>query len=330
MHDQTIPGEPSCSSLSHKVRESAFYRGRFAPSPTGQLHLGSLLAALGSWLRARAANGAWLVRIDDLDPPREVAGCAETILRALRACALDSDEAPLFQSEHRGAYEAALRVLQHQGMAYPCWCSRSELAASGNVHHGACVSTPDLSRAPAWRVRVDDAVIEFQDGLQGTQRSQLGETGDFVVKRADGPFAYQLACAVDDHAPGITEVVRGADLLDSTSRQIHLLRLLGLGEPAYLHLPVATDAQGNKLSKSEGSAAVDTLDPIPAMRAALALLGIPDSALHGHTPQKLLRDALAAFDPVALPHRNTLDSGALGWRCSHGRPPLDPGDHGPL
>lgn len=290
--------EPSPLPLSRG--ESGSYRGRFAPSPTGRLHLGSLLAALGSWLRARAANGTWLVRIEDIDSPREVPGSAEAILRVLDACGLEPDEPALYQGTRLDAYASAFEKLKELGAVFPCWCSRSDLAASASVHRGTCVAPPDPHRAPAWRVRVDDAQIEFEDGLQGRQRWKLADGGDFVVKRADGPFAYQLACAVDDAAQGITEVVRGADLLDSTPRQIFLLRLLGLREPAYLHLPLLLDAGGAKLSKSEGAAAVDADVPLPAMRTALALLGIPGSALRADSPGALLRDALAAFDPAAI------------------------------
>jgi glutamyl-Q tRNA(Asp) synthetase len=293
--------------MMQPMADAASYRGRFAPSPTGELHFGSLLAALGSWLCARAANGKWLVRIEDLDPPREVPGSADSILRMLHACALEPDEAPLFQNTRIGAYSAALRRLLENGYVFPCWCSRSDLAARAGVHRGVCVSPTDPQREPAWRVRVDNAVIAFKDGLQGLQRWPLSMDGDFVVKRADGPFAYQLACAVDDAAQAITEVVRGADLLDSTPRQIFLLRLLGLREPAYLHLPVAVDARGRKLSKSEGAAAIDPRNPVPAMRMALALLGIPRAALQARTPRTLMRSALAAFDPAALPRQKTLE-----------------------
>lgn len=277
------------------------YRGRFAPSPTGELHLGSLLAALGSWLRARVANGAWLVRIDDIDPPREIPGSARAILRALTACGLEPDEPPLYQSTRLPAYETALEQLRTDGHVFPCWCSRADFAARGGLHRGACVTPPDWSRNPAWRVRAADTVIEFDDGLQDAQRWPLLEcAGDFVVKRADGLPAYQLACAVDDAFQGITEVVRGADLLDSTPRQIFLLRLLRLSEPRYLHLPVVVNEAGEKLSKSSGASGIDIDDPLPAMRSALTLLGIPDTAMHGTTPRRLLADALAAFDPATL------------------------------
>lgn len=300
---KSAPLTPALSPNNESVggEGARAYRGRFAPSPTGRLHLGSLLAALGSWLRARAANGAWLIRIEDIDPPREVPGSADSILRTLHAYGLEPDEPPLYQSTRRDAYETAFEKLRELGAVFPCWCSRTDLAALGGVHRGACVAAPDPRRAPAWRVRVDGAVIEFEDGLQGRQRCKLADDGDFVVKRADGPFAYQLACAVDDAWQGITEVVRGADLLDSTPRQIFLLRLLGLREPAYLHLPVLVDAGGAKLSKSESAAAVDADDPVPALRRMLGLLGLPADALQETSPRGLLRDAAETFDPQHLP-----------------------------
>lgn len=290
--------------------KSSGYRGRFAPSPTGDLHFGSLLAAIGSWLRARAAGGAWLVRVEDIDPPREVPGSANAILHALDACALEPDEPPLFQSARQDAYAAALQRLRTDARVFPCRCSRSDLAVRGGTHRGACMVAPGpgrmSAREPAWRVRVDETVIEFDDALQGPQRWPLADDGDFVVRRADGPFAYQLACAVDEAFQGITEVVRGADLLDSTPRQIFLMRLLGMPEPAYLHLPVAVTATGEKLSKSSGAPAIDARNPVPAMRAALSLLGLPAIALRATHSHALLRDALAAFDPTAIPCSKTL------------------------
>ncbi|MEO6968777.1 MAG: tRNA glutamyl-Q(34) synthetase GluQRS [Rhodanobacteraceae bacterium] len=303
------PTGPSPPPFSRRERGSVFYRGRFAPSPTGDLHFGSLLAALGSWLRARAANGAWLLRIEDIDPPREVSGSASAILRALDACGLEPNEPPLYQSTRLLAHEAALDQLRADGHAYPCWCSRADLAASGGMHRGTCAAPPDPAREPAWRVRVADTAITFDDGLQGPQRWLLAEcAGDFVVKRADDLHAYQLACAVDDAFQGITEVVRGTDLLDSTPRQIFLLRLLGLGEPRYMHLPLAVNAAGEKLSKSTGAVAIDIADPLPAMRSALALLGIPEAALRATSPRVLLTDARSAFEPKNLPRKQLIAS----------------------
>lgn len=287
-------------------------RGRFAPSPTGDLHLGSLLAALGSWLHARNDGGVWLVRIEDIDPPREVPGSAESILRTLPACGLEPDAPPLYQNTRTAAYADALETLRAKDLAYPCWCARSNLVPHGGLHPPTCIAAPAPDREPAWRVRVGDAVIAFDDALQGPQQWPLATSaGDFVLKRADGVFAYQLACAIDDAAPDITDVVRGADLLESTPRQIFLRRLLGLRDPAYLHLPVLRDRNGDKLSKSIGSAAVDSANPLPAMKIVLGLLGITRDALRADTPHALLADALAAFDPSQLPRAGTLTLSAF-------------------
>ncbi len=283
------------------------YHGRFAPSPTGDLHLGSLLAALGSWLCARKAGGTWQVRIENMDPPREVPGSAASILRTLRACSLEPDAPPLYQSTRAGVYADAIASLRADNLVYPCWCTRSDLATHGSLHPATCIAAAEPAREPSWRVRVGDTVIEFVDTLQGPQRWPLAATaGDFVLERADGVFAYQLACAIDDAAPGITDVVRGADLLESTPRQVFLRRLLGLPDPAYLHLPVLVDVHGDKLSKSIGSAAVDPADPLPAMKTVLGLLGIPLDGLRVDTPRALLAGALAAFDPARLPRTATL------------------------
>ncbi|HEY0665566.1 MAG TPA: tRNA glutamyl-Q(34) synthetase GluQRS, partial [Gallionella sp.] len=212
------------------------YRGRFAPSPTGPLHFGSLVAAVGSYLDAKHHRGTWLVRMEDLDTPRCVPGAAEDILRTLDAFSLHSDEPVLYQSRRTAAYEEALQQLKDSGTAYPCCCTRKEIADSalhgieGFVYPGTCRDGMAHQRStPAWRVRTDDAPVAFEDGLQGAQSQHLErDIGDFVVKRADGLFAYQLAVVADDAFQGITHVVRGADLMHSTARQIHLQRLLGL------------------------------------------------------------------------------------------------------
>lgn len=277
------------------------YRGRFAPSPTGLLHFGSLAAAVGSWLRARQAGGQWLLRMEDIDPPREVPGSAAAILAALPAFGLAADEPVLWQSQRSDAYDAAFAQLRRMDAVFPCWCSRSELAAAGPHRDGRCASAPDPTREPAWRLRTPDVEIAFDDALQGPQRQNLREAaGDFVIRRVEGLYSYQLACVVDDAHQGITEVVRGCDLLDSTPRQIHLQRLLGLPTPRYLHLPLALDAQGRKLSKSSQALPVDPAEPLPALRRALAFLGqpvpadVPDAAA-------LLATALRHFDPERMP-----------------------------
>ena len=277
------------------------YRGRFAPSPTGPLHFGSLLAAFGSWLMARRAGGDWLVRIDDLDPPREVPGAAEAQLRSLHAFGLVPDGEVLHQSARGEAYGEAMGKLLASGDAFTCHCSRADLAATGGVHR-ACVAAarrPD----PAVRLRVPfGTVAGFQDALRGQVVQRLDdEVGDFVLRRADGPWAYQLAVVVDDAAQGITEVVRGADLLDSTPRQVFLQQRLGLPTPAYAHLPLVLDPQGAKLSKSSAALPVDDAEPVPALRAAWVALGQEPGALDGlRSPQAVLAAAACTFDPGRL------------------------------
>lgn len=279
------------------------YRGRFAPSPTGLLHFGSLVAAVGSWLCARHAGGQWLLRMEDIDPPREVGGSAQSILAALPAFGLVADEPVLFQSQRRAAYDEAFEKLRAANRVFPCWCSRSDLAAVGGIHRdGLCIAAPDETRPPAWRLRAPDSDVLFEDVLQGPQRYNLRKkAGDFVIRRVEGIYPYQLACAVDDAFQGITDVVRGSDLLDSTPRQIWLQQCLGLPTPAYAHLPLALDAEGRKLSKSERAHPVDPSNPMPALRNALAFLDI--HVTHAaNRPAELLSEALSVFDPAALPH----------------------------
>lgn len=256
-------------------------RGRFAPSPTGPLHFGSLVAAVGSYLSVRAQGGRWLVRMEDLDPPREIKGAADNILRTLDAYGFEWDEEILYQSRRRDAYEAALDVLRQQGTVYACGCTRKEIADSsvhgieGPVYPGTCRTGLAAGRsARALRVRTDNATIELEDRAQGRLQSQLErEFGDFVVRRADGFYAYQLAVVVDDAEQGITEIVRGADLLASTLRQVYLQRLLGLPTPSYLHLPAVLNAQGEKLSKQTRAEALARTNPVPVLWQALVFLG---------------------------------------------------------
>lgn len=275
--------------------------GRFAPSPTGPLHLGSLTAALGSWLHARHAQGQWLVRIEDLDPPREQAGIASDQLRTLTGFGLVSDLPVACQSERHAHYRLALEQLLDAGLAFECRCSRSDLAATGGVHR-SCVANPSGQRA-AVRLRVADARVQFMDQVRGSISQDVGrEVGDFVLLRADGHWAYQLAVVVDDALQGVTEVVRGADLLDSTPRQIVLQRALGLPTPRYAHLPLLRTADGTKLGKSVGSLAVDPARWSAPLGAVYAWLGQDRRALEGcKTPADALACALAAFDPAAIP-----------------------------
>lgn len=277
------------------------YRGRFAPSPTGLLHAGSLAAAVGSWLCARHASGRWLVRMEDIDPPREVPGSAAAMLAALPKFGLVPDEVVICQSSRLAAYDAAFEQLRRAGRVFPCWCSRNDLARTHGLHRdGHCVASADRSRAPAWRLRVPDEEITFTDALQGPQRQQLRKAvGDFVIRRVEGFYSYQLACVVDDAWQGVTDVVRGSDLLDSTPRQILLQRCLGLPTPRYLHLPLVLDSHGRKLSKSERALEVDPSQPLPSLRRALAFLGVePDET--ASDAAGLLHVALRHFDPHKL------------------------------
>ncbi|MBI1174579.1 MAG: tRNA glutamyl-Q(34) synthetase GluQRS [Sideroxydans sp.] len=260
--------------------EYSDYRGRFAPSPTGPLHFGSLIAAVGSYLEAKYHDGKWLVRMEDLDTPRSIAGAADGILRTLEGFGLFWDEAVLYQSQRTAAYEEALHELQRIGAAYPCACTRREIADSalhgidGQIYPGTCRHGIAAGRTGrAWRVRTDNQPVAFNDALQGRIIQHLEcEIGDFVVKRADGLFAYQLAVVVDDAFQNITHVVRGADLLTSTPRQIHLQHLLRLPTPHYMHLPIAVNQAGEKLSKQTLAAPVETGKPAAALWHALAFL----------------------------------------------------------
>lgn len=258
------------------------YVGRFAPSPTGPLHQGSLIAALASFLEARQHSGQWLLRMEDVDAPRTQAGAADTILRQLESFGFNWDGPVLWQSQRLDAYQAALEQLSAAGHAYPCACSRKEIADSalrapdGSLRYpGTCRKGMQPGRsARARRCRSEAAALEWIDAIQGVQQETLSETiGDFVLLRADGQFAYQLAVVVDDAWQGVSHVVRGADLLDSTGRQIHLQHLLGYPQPAYAHLPVLTNATGEKLSKQTLARALDCTRPVPALCSALRFLG---------------------------------------------------------
>ena len=250
------------------------YRGRFAPSPTGDLHFGSLAAAVGSYARARSAGGRWLVRIEDIDPPREVAGAAQRQIDALKRFGLVADEPVRFQSKTNARHREILARLLASGQAFPCGCARRDLLPGG-VYPGTCrEGIPEGRSERSVRLRVSDEAIDFVDGVLGPCRQNPAlQKGDFVIRRADGLIAYQLAVVVDDADDGITEVVRGADLFDSTARQIHLYRSLGWPVPAFAHLPLIVDADGRKLSKSEQDDPVAALPPAQGLRLALRALG---------------------------------------------------------
>ncbi len=248
--------------------------GRFAPSPTGDLHFGSLVSAVGSYLEAKYNGGRWLLRIEDIDPPREIAGSAGRIIDDLRRLGMTPDAPILYQSDRLDVYQQVVRHLLDEGLAYHCGCSRKNLPESG-VYPGTCRNgIPDGKSARSVRLVVGDSSCEFSDRLQGQiTDSPAGISGDFVIHRADGLFAYQLAVVVDDAFQGITQVVRGADLLDSTSRQICLQRALGYRAPDYMHLPVALSADGRKLGKRVQTDPVKHQDPAYAVKHALEFLG---------------------------------------------------------
>jgi len=271
-------------------RDPAPYVGRFAPSPTGPLHFGSLVAAVASYLQARANDGRWLLRIEDIDPPREQPGATCEILQALHDYGFNWDGELLMQSCSRLAHEAALQTLIDKGLAYPCGCSRRQLASAprgpvGAIYPGTCRAGCDAAET-AIRVRTTDQVVDFDDGLQGAFGQRLeSESGDYVIRRRDGLIAYQLAVVVDDELQGVTEVVRGIDLIDSTPRQIWLQRLLGYRSQDYLHIPVVTHANGDKLSKLTGAPGIDSNDAPATLVSAL-------KALQQHPPDDLGRATL--------------------------------------
>ena len=285
------------------------YTGRFAPSPTGLLHIGSLLTALASYADARANGGRWLLRMEDLDPPREVAGAADDILRTLEAFGFEWDGAVEYQSRRYAVYEAALAGLKAAGAVYPCYCSRRQWQAEarpgvdGFVYGGRCrdaVQRPsENGKTPAWRLRVPDGEIGFDDGIVGHYAQNLArDIGDFVLLRADGFWAYQLAVVADDAAQGVTHVVRGQDLLVSAPRQIWLQRCLGVPTPQYAHLPLLVNARGQKWSKQTLAPALDLARREALLRQVSAYLNLPPAP------------------PVDRP-RDLLDWAAANWNLQN-------------
>ncbi|MEJ8856642.1 tRNA glutamyl-Q(34) synthetase GluQRS [Variovorax robiniae] len=284
--------------------------GRFAPSPTGPLHAGSLVAALASWLdvRARGPQAKWLVRIEDADTERCLPGMGDTILAQLAACGLVPDASPVWQTQRVALYQQALDQLHSQNAAYPCACSRKDiehaLTRLGLVHErhgervypGTCRNGLHGKPARAWRFRVPPGGVRWTDRRMGAQHQDVAtEVGDFILRRADGPWAYQLAVVVDDADQGITDIVRGEDLADNTARQIQLQRALGLPTPTYLHTPLVLAADGQKLSKQNGAEALDTRTPdaaLAALNAAAAALRLPAGSATN------IPEALAAWVPA--------------------------------
>ncbi|UOO90718.1 tRNA glutamyl-Q(34) synthetase GluQRS [Vitreoscilla massiliensis] len=295
------------------ISDSKPYIGRFAPSPTGRLHIGSLLTAVATYLDARQHGGTWLVRMEDLDPPREMAGAADDILRTLEAFALYWDGAVMYQHERNDAYQAALEALQAADVLYPCYCSRKDIAALNPVHGvdgwvypricaDKAYRPPHTDKTPAWRVRVPDAVYGFDDAIVGHYQQNLAhDVGDFVLKRADGWWAYQLAVVVDDAAQGMSHVVRGQDLLVSTPRQLYLQQLLGLPQPHYAHLPLLTNALGQKWSKQTRAPALDVRHKECLLNQVLDILGLPKRPVNDMTCAELLAWAVNEWDIEKVP-----------------------------
>ena len=278
----------------------AAYVGRFAPSPTGPLHFGSLLAAVASYLEARVNHGQWLLRVEDIDPPREQPGATDLILHALERYGFEWDGDVTYQSASRAAHDAAIRELQDAGLAYPCGCSRRDLADAprgplGTIYPGTCRSGCGADEF-AIRVRTTNDSVAFVDVLQGAQAQELErESGDFIILRRDGLVAYQLAVVVDDHLQGITDVVRGIDLIDSTPRQLWLQQLLGYTQPVYVHLPVAINDRTQKLSKSHGAGAISVDRAEETLAIALEVLG-------QQPPSELADGSIADIWSWALEH----------------------------
>ena len=301
------------------VGEPAGYVGRFAPSPTGPLHFGSLLAAAASYAEARAQGGRWLLRIEDIDPPREVPGADRLILDALESYGLQWDGPVTYQSHFKPRHEAFVAELLDARLAYPCSCSRRELATVprgplGAIYPGTCrqgAASDDV----AIRVRTTDEPVDFVDRLQGPQSQRLeSESGDFVIRRRDGLIAYHLAVVIDDSDQGITEVVRGADLLDSTPRHIWLQRLLGFHTPTYAHIPIAVTADGEKLGKSTGADAIDSSEPSRAVFLALQALGQdPPPDLAPESPEIQWQWAIQHWNLAPLEGIKEIPAGRFGY-----------------
>ena len=289
------------------------YIGRFAPTPSGHLHFGSLVAALASYLDARAAGGRWLLRMEDLDPPREMPGAQAAILDALERYGFEWDGELVRQSERHEAYAEVLNRLFSMGLAYACTCSRKQLEAYHGIYPGLCRNAGHSMENAAIRIRVPELEYRFEDQVQGAFSQHLGrEVGDFVIRRRDGLYAYQLAVVLDDAAQGVTDIVRGADLLDSTPRQLYLQELLGLSQPRYLHVPLIIQPDGHKLGKSYRSPPLPADQATPLLIRALRALGqqLPDAASYGQ-PAELLRWASQHWNATRIPRSLTLAEAQL-------------------
>ncbi|ROM95937.1 tRNA glutamyl-Q(34) synthetase GluQRS [Pseudomonas brassicacearum] len=293
--------------------KSPAYIGRFAPTPSGHLHFGSLVAALASYLDARSVGGRWLLRMEDLDPPREEPGAQAAILKALESYGFEWDGEMVRQSDRHDAYAQVLNQLFNHGLAYACTCSRKKLAPYHGIYPGLCRNAGHASEDTAIRLRVPELEYHFTDRVQGEYRQHLGrEVGDFVIRRRDGLYAYQLAVVLDDAWQGITDIVRGADLLDSTPRQLYLQELLGLPQPRYLHLPLITQPDGNKLGKSYRSPPLTEDQATPLLLRALRALGQnPGSELDDASPREVLNWGIRHWDARLIPRTLTLPEAQL-------------------
>ncbi|AHL74439.1 glutamyl-Q tRNA(Asp) ligase [Stutzerimonas stutzeri] len=289
------------------------YVGRFAPTPSGYLHFGSLIAALASYLDARAAGGRWLLRMEDLDPPREMPGAQQAILQALEAYGFEWDGQMVRQSERLDIYNAMIERLWQDGHVYACDCSRKQLQPFAGLYPGFCRDAERGVENAAIRVRVPDRAYAFTDRVQGEFRQHLGrEVGDFVIRRRDGLIAYQLAVVLDDAWQGVTDIVRGADLLDSTPRQLYLQALLGLPQPRYLHVPLIIQPDGHKLGKRYRSPPLQPAEATPLLLRALRALGQPTpNELHDALPGEILAWAIPRWDAEQIPHCRTLAEAQL-------------------
>ncbi|WP_434701213.1 tRNA glutamyl-Q(34) synthetase GluQRS [Pseudomonas sp. D1-36] len=284
------------------------YTGRFAPTPSGHLHFGSLVAALASYLDARAVGGRWLLRMEDLDPPREEPGAQAAILKALESYGFEWDGEMVRQSDRHAAYQQVIDRLFNQGLAYACTCSRKQLEPYQGIYPGLCRNAGHNIEDAAIRLRVPELEYHFVDRVQGVFRQHLGrEAGDFVIRRRDGLYAYQLAVVLDDAWQGVTDVVRGADLLDSTPRQLYLQELLGLPQPRYLHVPLITQPDGHKLGKSYRSPPLTADQATPLLLRALRALGQqPASELVDASPRELLAWGIRHWDAGKIPRTLSL------------------------
>lgn len=284
------------------------YIGRFAPTPSGYLHFGSLVAALASYLDARHVGGHWLLRMEDLDPPREVAGAQNAILRTLESYGFEWDGELVRQSDRHDVYAAVLQRLFDQGLAYACTCSRKQLEDYAGIYPGLCRNAQHAAEDAAIRLRVPELEYRFDDRVQGEYRQHLGrEVGDFVIRRRDGLYAYQMAVVLDDAWQGVTDVVRGADLLDSTPRQLYLQELLGFSQPRYLHVPLIIQPDGHKLGKSYRSPPLSAEEaPKLLLRALRALGQQPPVELQGSGVRELLAWGIAHWDATRIPRQRTL------------------------